>query len=254
MKDQNFLIQNGVNIQKSLELFGDMETYNETLKEFIEEITEKRTNLNKYKEVSDMANYAIYAHSIKSDAKYFGFDNLAQLALNHEMAGKQNNMYYVSEHYNEFMTELNRIENLVREYMGLETTKNVINEYTIYDKTILVVDDSAVIKKFIQSIFKDKYQVVEATDGNQAINIINNNQYNLTTMLLDLNMPNVNGLQVLEYLKQNNLFSKIPVTVITGVGNDEIINEVRKYPIKAVILKPFNERNIRNAIEAEEII
>lgn len=254
MKDKNFLIQNGVNIEKSLELFGDMETYNDTLNEFITEITEKKANLKKYKEISDMANYAIYAHSIKSDAKYFGFDHLAELALNHEMAGKQNNMYYVSEHYYEFMDELNRIENLVREYMGLEITKKEINDYTIYDKTILVVDDSAVIKKFIQSIFKNKYQIVEATDGNQAINIINSKQYTITAMLLDLNMPNVNGLQVLEYFKQNDLFTKIPITVITGVGNDEIIKKVKEYPIKEVILKPFNERNIRNAIEAEEVI
>ena len=76
MKDKEFLIQNGVNVEKSLELFGDMETYNDTLKVFIEDIVSKKENLNKYKEIADMANYAIYAHSIKSDARYFGFDHL----------------------------------------------------------------------------------------------------------------------------------------------------------------------------------
>ena len=178
MKDKNFLIQNGVNVEKSLELFGDMETYNDTLKEFIKEITDKETKLQQYKEVSDMANYAIYAHSIKSDAKYFGFDKLAELALNHEMAGKQNNMYYVSEHYDEFMNELKKVENIVREYMGMAVEENNLVANQLKDKTILVVDDSAVIKKFIQSIFNNKYNVVEATDGNQAIKIINSNQYN----------------------------------------------------------------------------
>lgn len=255
MKDKNFLIQNGVNVEKSLELFGDMETYNDTLKEFITEINEKKANLQKYKEVSDMANYAIYAHSIKSDAKYFGFDQLAEFALNHEMAGKQNNMYYVSEHYEEFMNELARIENLVKEYMGMAVTPAPISqELSIKDKSILVVDDSAVIKKFIQSIFNNKYQVIEAADGNEALNIINSKNYNISCMLLDLNMPNVNGFQVLEYFRQNNLFNTIPITIITGVGADNIIAQAKTYPIKGIILKPFNERDIRNAVETEEII
>ena len=93
MKNKEFLIENGVNIEKSLELFGDMETYNDTLKEFVKDIESEKNNLKKYKEISDMQNYAIYAHSIKSDAKYFGFDRLSELALNHEMNAKKNNMY-----------------------------------------------------------------------------------------------------------------------------------------------------------------
>ncbi len=249
MKDRNFLIQNGVNIEKSLELFGDMETYNETLKDFVTEITTKKSNLEKYKEISDMANYAIYAHSVKSDSKYFGFDHLAELALNHEMAGKQNNMYYVSEHFPEFISELDRVLNIVREYMGMDVVKEEIKSIDGNKATILVVDDSAVIKRFIQTVFHQKYQVLEATDGNEAIQIIRSGKYNISAMLLDLNMPNVNGLQVLEYFRQNNLFHQIPTTVITGVGADEILLEVKKYDIRKIILKPFNERDIRGAVE-----
>ncbi len=252
MKDKEFLIQNGVNVEKSLELFGDMETYNDTLVEFIKDIEEKKANLKKYKEISDMANYAIYAHSIKSDAKYFGFDHLAELALNHEMAGKQNNMYYVSSNYEEFMNEITKIERIAKEYMNMP----IVNEeqiITIKDEAILIVDDSLVIKKFIQNIFHDKYQIVYAGDGNEAINQLNENS-KIKKMILDLNMPNVNGFDVLKYLLENDFFSKIDVTVITGVGSIDIIEEAKKYPIKSVILKPFNERDIRNAIEEDEIL
>ncbi len=250
MKDVEYLIENGVNINKSLELFGDIDTYNDTLNEFIMEITSKKENLKKYKEVSDMSNYAIYAHSIKSDAKYFGFEKLAEIALNHEMAGKENNMYYVAENYNDFVNEIERVENICRTYMGLETiNKNTSNEVVNTPKdTILVVDDSLVIKKFIQNIFNDKYNVIEAADGNEAINEIRNNS-NIKVMLLDLNMPNVNGFQVLEYFKINNLFDKIKVCVITGVGLDDLLNKAREYDIKKVILKPFNERDIKSAVE-----
>ena len=237
MKDKEFLIQNGVNVEKSLELFGDMETYNDTLKVFIEDIVSKKENLNKYKEIADMANYAIYAHSIKSDARYFGFDHLSELALNHEMAGKQNNMYYVTNNYEEFMKELARIERVCHEYMNIPVVKEE-QIITIKDEAILVVDDSPVIKKFIQNIFHDKYQIIEASDGIEAINNLATNP-KINKMLLDLNMPNCNGFDVLNYLSQNNLFTKI---------------KAKKYPIKGVLLKPFNERDIKNALEETEIL
>ena len=252
MKDKEFLIQNGVNVEKSLELFGDMETYNDTLKVFIEDIVSKKENLNKYKEIADMANYAIYAHSIKSDARYFGFDHLSELALNHEMAGKQNNMYYVTNNYEEFMKKLARIERVCHEYMNIPVVKEE-QIITIKDEAILVVDDSPVIKKFIQNIFHDKYQIIEASDGIEAINNLATNP-KINKMLLDLNMPNCNGFDVLNYLSQNNLFTKIKVTVITGIGNYDIVEQAKKYPIKGVLLKPFNERDIKNALEETEIL
>ena len=46
-----------------------------------------------------MANYAIQVHSLKSDAKYFGFETLAELAYKHEMESKANNMYFVTDNY-----------------------------------------------------------------------------------------------------------------------------------------------------------
>ena len=69
MKDVNFLINNGVNVQKSLELFGDMETYNDTLETFLTDVEDKLSKIKSYKEISDMANYAILVHSLKSDAR-----------------------------------------------------------------------------------------------------------------------------------------------------------------------------------------
>ena len=85
--------------RKSLELFGDMATYDETLHDFLADIDEKEQKIKYYKEIGDMANYAILVHGLKSDAKYFGFDTLADLAYQHEMASKQNNLYYVTEQF-----------------------------------------------------------------------------------------------------------------------------------------------------------
>ena len=48
MKDVNFLINNGVNVQKSLELFGDMETYNDTLETFLTDVEDKFSKIKTY--------------------------------------------------------------------------------------------------------------------------------------------------------------------------------------------------------------
>ena len=246
MKDVNILKNNGVNVEKSLELFGDMETYNETLETFLNEIDEKINNIKKYKEIADMANYAILVHSLKSDAKYFGFDKLAELSYNHELESKANHIYYIYDHFDELMDELDRILNIVRQYLGKEVIKKEeVN--VVKDKTILVVDDSEVISSFIKKLFNNEYNVVLAKDGMEAINNLDNES--IVGMLLDLNMPNVNGFVVLEYMSKNNLFDKIPVSIITGVGNDDIVKKTFEYPIVDVLRKPFNERDIRKVVE-----
>ena len=246
MKDVNILKNNGVNVEKSLELFGDMQTYDETLETFLTEANDKINNIKKYKEIADMANYAILVHSLKSDAKYFGFDKLAELSYNHELESKANHIYYIYDHFDELMEELDRILNIVRQYLGKEIIKKeevIVNK----DKTILVVDDSEVISTFINKLFNNEYNVILAKDGMEAINNLDNES--IVGMLLDLNMPNVNGFVVLEYMSKNNLFAKIPVSIITGVGNDDIVKKTFEYPIVDVLRKPFNERDIRKVVE-----
>ena len=247
MKDVNILRANGINLEKSLELFGDIETYNETLGTFLNEIDDKIANIKKYKEVADMANYAILVHSLKSDAKYFGFDKLAELSYQHELESKANNIYYIYDHFDELMNETYRILNIVRKYFGQEPIKQQVM-HSAKDKAILVVDDSNVISSFIKKIFNDVYDVIIAKDGNEALTMVQTN-HRIVAMLLDLNMPNVNGFQVLEYFKANDLFKKIPVSIITGLGNDDFIKKAKEYPIIDVLRKPFNERDIKTVVE-----
>jgi len=248
MKDANFLKSNGVNVEKSLELFGDMETYNETLKTFLEEVDEKLNNIARYKEIADMANYAILVHSLKSDAKYFGFELLAELSYQHELESKANHIYFIYENYDALMKEANRVVKVVKEYFGQTPVVNTVSEAKVKDKTILVVDDSDVISGFIKKIFNDMYNIIIAKDGREAINTILNNN-DICAMLLDLNMPNVDGFAVLEYMQKNNLLEKIPTSIITGVGDDEIIAHAFEYSVIDVLRKPFNERDVKMVVE-----
>ena len=206
MKDVNLLINNGVNVNESLELFGDMAMYDETLNDFLEGVDEKLNGLQKYKETSDMPNYAILVHSLKSDARYLGFTKLAELAYQQEMESKANNIEFIYSNYDALIAEAKRII-VAKKYMGLVSTSDMTASVVpdtvqpqptvITDKTILVVDDSDIIRNFVNKIFSQNYQVMHAHDGAEAIEMIGANQ-NIVAMLLDLNMPKVDGFAVLE--------------------------------------------------------
>ena len=255
MKDVNLLITNGVDVDKALELFGDMDMYNNTLNDFLNEVFNRLERIKKFKEISDMANYAIEVHALKSDSKYFGFTTLAELSYNHEMASKQNNMFYVMDHYDELIKEANRIISIVQQYMGQEvtTTNTEITNQDIVilkEKTILVVDDSNVTRNFVQKIFSKDFNVLVANNGDEAINIINNNLNNkIVAVLLDLNMPGLNGFDVLEYFKTNNLFSLIPVSIITSDNSKETREKVFSYGVIDILVKPFNERDVKMVLD-----
>ena len=118
MKDVNILKNAGINVDAGLELLGDMEMYDETLNDFLEESEERLPRLKQNKENGDMANYAIDAHAMKSDSKYLGFTKLAEMSLDHELKGKENDIEYVNNHYDELIEEASRIISVVKEYLG----------------------------------------------------------------------------------------------------------------------------------------
>ena len=247
--DINILIQGGVDINKALELLGDMETYNETLQDFLKEIDEKLAKIKAYKEAQDMPNYAILVHSLKSDSKYLGFNTLADLAYNHEMASKAGDVRFVLGSYDALINETNRILSVVKNYVS----GNVAQGTTLVNnnpnsKKILVADDSNIIRNFVQKMVPQEYSVLIANDGEEAIKIISKEATNLKGVLLDLNMPKVDGFQVLEFFKTNGLFRNIPVAVITGDDSKDTVLKAFDYPIVDVLNKPFSESDVRNIV------
>ena len=115
--DENYLLENGVNYKKGIELLGDLETYNDMLSDWFKESQNKFEQLKLFKLRHDMPNYAIAVHALKSDSKYFGFDKLAELSYNHEMKSKENNQEYVLNNFHELELEFFRISNVVETYL-----------------------------------------------------------------------------------------------------------------------------------------
>ena len=115
--DVNYLKDNDIDVDASIELLGDIDMYNDTLKDFITESESRIPKMKEYLDNSDAANYAILAHAMKSDSKYLGFKKLAELSLNHELEGKNNNISYIKDNYDELMKEVNRIIEIVKKYL-----------------------------------------------------------------------------------------------------------------------------------------
>ncbi|MBQ2640146.1 MAG: response regulator [Bacilli bacterium] len=253
--DINFLKDNGVNVDKSLELFGDIETYNSTVGDFLVGVADKVPKLIQYKNNNDMNNYSIYAHSIKADARYFGFTKLEEIAYNHETKSKEGDLYFIQSDFDNLINEIDRVTKLIKDYKSDNTSANDtsinLEELAYNDKTILVVDDSNIIRNFVSRIFKDEYIVGIAKDGEEAINIIKANKDNdyIKAILLDLNMPKVDGFAVLDYMRDNDLFSKIPVSIISGDSSKETIDKAFTYKIIDMLGKPFNEQDVKRVVE-----
>ena len=123
--DVNYLKENGVDIDHALELLGDMDMYNSTLEDFyteiyssdfLSEIDDKWNRIIEYKNKSDMENYAIEVHSLKSDSKYLGLMKLSDIAYQHELKSKENNIEYVNEHFNELEDEYKKDLEVIKKY------------------------------------------------------------------------------------------------------------------------------------------
>ena len=113
-----YLKEHGVNMDNSLELLGDMEMYNMTMGDFIADVEAKWDRINQFKEASDMPNYAIEVHSLKSDCKYLGFMDLADISYQHELKSKENDVNFVNEHFDELVNEYNKVIKFVKTYIA----------------------------------------------------------------------------------------------------------------------------------------
>lgn len=118
MKDEkvNFLIRNGVDVNKAIENTIDFETYDELLIDFCDTFVQEVNKFNAFKVNGDMVNYEIIVHALKSNFRTLGFMSTGEMFYQHELASKQNNINYVNEHYDELINEVNRVYKILTDY------------------------------------------------------------------------------------------------------------------------------------------
>ena len=116
----NFLRQNGVDVDKGIENTMDFETYNELLLDFSETFPQDVKKFNEFKVAGDLVNYEIIVHALKSNCRTLGFTSSGEMFYQNELASKRNDMDYINLHYNELITEVNRIHSILQTYKGMQ--------------------------------------------------------------------------------------------------------------------------------------
>lgn len=114
---------------------------------------------------------------------------------------------------------------------------------------ILIVDDSEINRELLTEILSDHYDIIEASDGRMALDIIDKQSKSISAILLDLIMPEMDGFAVLTALKGRKLLDQIPVLVISGETSSQMENKCFDYGVVDFIAKPYNASIVRKRVE-----
>ncbi len=114
-------------------------------------------------------------------------------------------------------------------------------------KHILVIDDSPIMLKTIKEHIQDEYDVATAVNGKVALGFLRRKKTDL--ILLDYEMPDENGLEVLKKLRSNSLTKDIPVVFLTGVSDRGKIREALVHKPQGYLLKPIDHEKLKDTIE-----
>lgn len=237
--NSEYLKSAGINVDEILEFWGDIDAYSENLVEFLNTIDSRINELKSFKDNKELSSYTMMCHSLKSEARYLGLTALASVFQVHEEKGRMGDTFYIDGNFSEIENAINNVKSKLSDYVRSGNIK----------KNLLVVDDSNIIINYIENIVKENYNVVRANNGIEAVNKLNENIY---AMLLDINMPKSNGIDVLKYLTDNDLMDKVPVVIITGNDTKDAIREVTSYNVLDVLNKPFSVDNIKRVLSLIE--
>lgn len=115
---------------------------------------------------------------------------------------------------------------------------------------VLIVDDSAAIRKILQRILRQSEiplgTLLEAGDGSQALDVLKSNPVDL--VLSDINMPNMDGLQLLAQIKSSGQWPNLRVVMITTEGNQTRVMEAVGLGAAGYVRKPFTADQIKEKL------
>ena len=116
------------------------------------------------------------------------------------------------------------------------------------DITVLVVDDESRMRKLIKDFLMQKgYSILEAGDGEEALNVFEENQNKIKLILLDVMMPKLDGWSVLRQIRQT---SKVPIIMLTARGEEQDELFGFELGVDEYISKPFSPKILVARVEA----
>lgn len=114
-------------------------------------------------------------------------------------------------------------------------------------KTIMIVDDSPSLRQVVTIALKGAgYDVIEACDGSDAIGKLDGKKINL--IISDVNMPKMNGIEMVKEIKQMSNYKFTPIIMLTTESQDQMKEQGKQAGVKAWVVKPFKPDQMLDAV------
>ena len=120
-------------------------------------------------------------------------------------------------------------------------------EQVITKKKVLIVDDEPNVRRLSRAILSKNFDVVEAEDGKQAIEIANTQQPDV--ILMDMMMPRMDGLTACHVIKNDPATKSIPVIMVTAIGFELNIKLSQQMGATGYVTKPFAPKDLLDKIQ-----
>ena len=127
---------------------------------------------------------------------------------------------------------------------------SLIDEASSVKGKILIIDDEAEVREVLRLHLESaNYNVIEALDGEEAVNMMKSgsNLLQVGLIICDIRMPKVNGIEAIDYLKQNA--PSIPVIVVTGYPDSDLAVSLLKKGVKDYMVKPIEKAKLLAKVE-----
>ena len=111
-------------------------------------------------------------------------------------------------------------------------------------RTILIVDDSRSVRHSVSVVLKRAgFEMAEAGDGLEGLAMVDSNR-NIDMVICDINMPNMNGLEMVEKIKAKPENKSLPILMLTTEGQASLVKRAKQAGAVGWIVKPFNPRQL----------
>jgi two-component system chemotaxis response regulator CheY len=116
-------------------------------------------------------------------------------------------------------------------------------------KTILIVEDSSTTRSLIRAVIEElgDFETVEASSGFEALKMLPQQAYDL--IITDINMPDINGLELINFVRSNARYSQVPIIIVSTERSEEDKKRGMALGATAYVTKPFQSLELQEAIQ-----
>ncbi len=223
----------GLDAYEGLKHCGDTENYIDTLKLYAEAVMENSAAISELWQDKSFDELTIKLHSLKSTSNVIGASEIGAIAAQLEQAGKDGVLAERGED----------LEKLLSMYTSLGKAL----ETNFEPAKVLLVDDDPLYLKMLIGWLKEKYQITAVKSGNLALTFLDGHKVDL--VLLDYEMKDMNGSEVLKMLRENSSTEDIPVIFLTGTSDEKTIQAVMEQLPTGYLSKTMDKDSIIQKIE-----